>query len=237
MTVKHTFALIAVAGFGAAHAMGSDFRIGARNPGASVAQGHTPVGGSMGSPAGEYRFDFTGTISDGSPVGGSSLTGTAFTFSLFVADTATNLTPGAPTANYRLSRATLDIGSDGSIEETSLPDPAGYAAVFIDLGSTVLIGGFDLFNPDISFLIGVNMPSGAFTSMSDLAAQSVFSLSGLTGSTLSYYNSTLYNLLFEVTGFSFNSPVTVVPLPAPVLMGAAGLVCAGVVAHRRKSRV
>ncbi len=236
MTVKYALALAAVAGLGTTQAAASDVRMGSRNPGAVAPDRFGPISGPKDGPGGEYRFDFTGTISSGSAVGGPSLAGTAFTFSLFIAETAVNLTPSVSTANYRLARATLDIGSDGGIEETSLPDPTGYAAVFIDPGDTMLVGGFDLFNPDISFLVGVHLPSGAFASLSDLAAQPVLSFAGLTGSTLSYYNSTLYNLVFDVTGFSFNSTVAVVPLPAPVLMGAAGLVCAGVVARRRKVR-
>lgn len=189
----------------------------------------TPVAAS------EYRFDFSGTITSGSAVGGPSLAGTAFTFSLFVADTATDLTPGSTTANYRLERATLDIGSNGSIEESALsPDP--FAAVYVDPGATVLIGGFDLFNPGISFLIGVHLPASAFADPKNLSAQPTFALSGLTSSSLSYYNSDQYNLVFDVTGFGFNGGVAVVPLPAPVAMGAAGLLCAGVFARRRFAR-
>jgi hypothetical protein len=184
--------------------------------------------------AAEYRFDFSGTIASGSAVGGPSLAGTAFTFSLFVMDT-TDLTPGSAAANYRLARATLDIGSDGGIEESSLsPDP--FAAVYIDPGATQLIGGFDLFNPGISFLIGVHVPSAAFADPKDLSTQSAFALSGLTPATLNYYNSAQYGLVFDVTGFGFNNGVAVVPLPAPVAMGAVGLLCAGVAARRLASK-
>lgn len=182
--------------------------------------------------AGELRFDFSGTITSGSAVGGPSLAGTAFTFSLFVLDTATDMTPGSSAANYRLNRATLDLGSNGSIEESALsPDP--FAAVYIDPGATQLLGGFDLFNPGISFLIGVNLPASAFADPKNLASQSSFSLSGLTSSTLSFYNSDQYNLVFDVTSFGYNNGVAVIPLPAPVAMGALGLVCAGLVIRRR----
>ncbi len=185
--------------------------------------------------AGELRFDFSGTITNGSAVGGPSLAGTAFTFSLFILDTATDLTPGSSTANYSLERATLDLGSDGSIEESAL-SPDAFAAVYIDPGATQLLGGFDLFNPGISFLIGVNLPASAFADPKNLATQSSFSLSGLTSSTLSFYNSSGYNLVFDVTSFGYNNGVAVIPLPAPVAMGALGLACAGLAARRRLAR-
>lgn len=185
--------------------------------------------------AAEHRFDFSGTITSGSAIGGPSLAGTAFTFSLFVLDTATDLTPGSSTANFRLERATLDIGSNGSIEESSL-SPHAMSAVYLDPGSTQLIGGFDLFNPGISFLIGVNLPSSAFADPKNLTLQNTFSLSGLTTSTLSYYNSSQYNLVFDVTRFGFTNAAFVIPLPAPVAMGAIGLVCAGFAARRRMAR-
>jgi hypothetical protein len=190
---------------------------------------------AMPAAAGEHRFDFRGTVTSGSAAGGPSLAGTAFTFSLFVLDTATDMTPGSSTANYRLERATLDLGSNGSIEESAL-FPDAMAAVYLDPGATQLIGGFDLFNPDISFLIGVNLPASAFADPKNLATQSSFSLSGLTTSTLSFYNSDQYNLVFDVTSFGFNNAVAVIPLPAPVAMAAVGLACAGLVARRRLAR-
>lgn len=183
----------------------------------------------------DFRFDFSGTITSGSAAGGPSLAGTAFTFSLFVSETAADLTPGSSTANFRLDRAVLDVGSDGSIEQSALsPDPL--AAVYIDPGATQLVGGFDLFNTDISFLIGVNAPSGAFGDPKDLSSQSTFSLTGLTTSTLSYYNSAEYNLIFDVTGFGFENTAFIIPLPTPVAMGVLGLACAGVAARRRLAR-
>lgn len=185
--------------------------------------------------AGEHRFDFSGTITSGAATGGPSLAGTAFTFSLFVLDTATDMTPGSSTANYRLERATLDLGSNGSVEESSL-SPHAMSAVYLDPGSTQLIGGFDLFNPSISFLIGVNLPSSAFADPKNLTLQNTFSLSGLTTSTLSYYNSSQYNLVFNVTRFGFTNAAFIIPLPAPVAMGALGLVCAGIAARRRMAR-
>ncbi|MEA5614579.1 hypothetical protein [Nodularia spumigena] len=187
--------------------------------------------------AGEHRFDFSGTITSGSAVGGTpnSLDGTAFTFSLFVLDTATDLTPLSSTANFRLARATLDLGSNGSIEESSM-FPHALSAVYLDPGSTQLVGGFDLFNPNIAFMIGVNLPSSAFADPKNLTSQATFSLSGLTTSTLSYYNSSQYNLVFDVTRFGFTNAAFVIPLPAPVAMGALGLACAGIAARRRMAR-
>jgi hypothetical protein len=58
----------------------------------------------------------------------------------------------------------------------------------------------------------------------------------LTTSTLSYYNSSQYNLVFDVTRFGFTNAAFVIPLPAPVAMGALGLACAGIAARRRMAR-
>lgn len=230
MIAKHAWKLVALAGLVAPQAHAETFRVGSKNTNSATAEAFDIRGGSGGS---DLRFDFRGTILSGSAVGGPSLAGSSFTFSLFVQD-LTDLTPGSNTANYRIAKAVMDIGSNGSADETSFPNPLGFAALFIDPGSTQLIGGMDLFNPGLNFLIGVLVPGNTFTDPKNLAGQGSFELSGLAASTLSYYNSSAFNLVLDPTAFGFDSGIAVIPLPAPVAMGALGLVCAGFAVRRWK---
>lgn len=229
MIAKHAWKLVALAGLVAPQAHAEIFRIGSKNTNTGAAEALDIRGGSGSA---DFRFDFRGTIVSGSADGGPSLAGSSFTFSIFVQD-LTDLTPGSTTANYRISQTMLDIGSNGSIEETTSPNPLGFAALFIDPGATQLIGGMDLFNPSLSFLIGVLIPADTFTDPKNIAGQTNFQLSGLSASTLSYYNSDAFNLVLDPTTFGFNNALAVIPLPAPVAMGALGLLCAGFAVRRR----
>ena len=230
MIAKHALKLVAVAGVVASQAHAETFRVGNKGTNAATADAIDIRGGAGGS---DFRFDFRGTIVSGSAVGGPSLAGSSFTFSLFVQD-LTDLTPGSNTANYRIAKAVMDIGSNGTADETTFPNPLGFAALFIDPGATQLIGGMDLFNPGLSFLIGVLIPGNTFTDPKNLAGQDSFQLSGLAASTLSYYNSGAFNLVLDPTTFGFDNGLTILPLPAPVAMGALGLVCAGFAVRRWK---
>lgn len=230
MIAKHAWKLVALAGLVAPQAHAETLRVGSKNTNSAAAAAIDIRGGSGGS---DLRFDFRGTILSGSAVGGPSLAGSSFTFSLFVQD-LTDLTPGSNTANYRIAKAVMDIGSNGTADETSFPNPLGFAALFIDPGATQLIGGMDLFNPGLSFLIGVLIPGNTFTDPKNLAGQDSFQLSGLAASTLSYYNSGAFNLVLDPTTFGFDNGLTIIPLPAPVAMGALGLVCAGFAVRRWK---
>jgi hypothetical protein len=129
---------------------------------------------------------------------------------------------------------TLDIGSDGSIERTINSGFSANNAVYIDPGTTQLVGGQDLFGTDTTFAFGVFLPDGAFADVKNLAGQSAFSLNNLNSSSFSFLNSGDFALgSLGLDSFTF----AIVPLPTPVAMTGLGLIAAGLVARRRAKRL
>lgn len=177
-------------------------------------------------------FAFSGTVTSGTQVGsGENLAGSSFTLRMFVSDLA-DMTPGAPTGNFAISGMSLDLGSDGTVEQNISSGFSQFSSVYLDPGSTQLVGASDLFGAS-SFLFGVHLPADAFSDVKNLAGQSSFSLSGLTSSSFSFLSTQQYSLAeLNITGFSFSNAI-IVPLPAPVAMGGIGLLAAGIIARRR----
>ena len=180
--------------------------------------------------AGEFVFTFSGVV-----VGGSASTGTAYTFRMFVLETAQDATPGITTAHYDIASVELDLGSDGTIDTAAsiTNAPNAFSRVYIDRGATQLVGGLDLFNADRSFVLGIHLPGDAFVNPSDLSSQAAFSLSGLTSSSFSFLQFGQTNITVENDFFSFSRNVAIIPLPAPALMGLLGLTTAACVVRRR----
>lgn len=183
----------------------------------------------------EYVFTFSGTVISGTN-GAADMTGSSYTIRMFVADTAADLTPSATTANYGISAMQVDLGSDGSNELSLSSGFSAFNSVYIDPGATQLVGAMDLFGSNAAFILGVNLPSGSFGDPKDLGAQSAFSLSGLTSSTLNYIYSGDINVVLDTQSFAFGN-AAVVPLPAPVAMTGLGLIAAGFLARRRAKRL
>lgn len=183
----------------------------------------------------DFVFTFSGEIVSGQDSGGASLMGSAFTFSMLVSDLAADLTPGTNTGNYLLSSVAFDLGSDGTIEEAFAPDASTSPVLYIDAGSTQLVGAFDLGGAFATFLMGVHLPAGAFADPHDLTGQGAFALTGLTSSTYSFYQSAGYNLVLNLDAFGFASTVTVVPLPPAALAGGT-LLALGVGVRGVRSR-
>lgn len=173
------------------------------------------------SAAADYVFTFSGDIVSGQDGASNNLSGSEFTLTMFVSDLAADMTPGANASNYLISSVALDLHSDGSIEEAFAPDPSTDPALYIDAGSTQLVGAFDLGGAFATFLFGVHLPGDAFADPHDLAGQGAFSLTGLTSSTLSYYQSSGHNLMLNLDSFSFGHTLTVVPLPPAAVAGTA----------------
>lgn len=181
----------------------------------------------------DYVFSFSGTILSGTDASGASLAGQDYTLQMFVLQSAGDMTPTGTTGNFALHLLTMNIGSDASIEDSTSP-ASPYASVFLDEGATQLVGGSDLFGTDVSFMLGVNLPGSAFGDVHDLSTQGDLSLSGLTSSSYSYYDSVAFGGLLELdnTAFSFES-VAAVPVPTSLALGVVGLLGAGVIARRR----
>lgn len=180
----------------------------------------------------DFVFTFSGEIVSGQDSGGASLMGSAFTFSMLVSDLAVDLTPGTNTGNYLVA---FDLGGDGTIEEAFAPDASTSPALYIDAGSTQLVGAFDLTGALATFLFGVHLPGDAFADPHDLTGQAAFALTGLTSSTYSFYQSAGYSLVLNLDAFGFASTVTVVPLPPAALAGGT-LLALGVGVRRVRSR-
>ena len=185
-----------------------------------------------GVAAADYQFSFSGTVSDDH--GSTGLTGSVFTINMFVQDLAADLTAGGNMGSYRIALAQIDIGSNGSIEESFSPSLMS-DAVYIDAGSTQLVGAFDI-TPGgaATFLFGVNLPGDAFDDPHSLSGQSGFTLLGLTSSSFSFYQSAGLDIELDVTSFTFsNTVVAPVPLPAG---GIAGLGMLGALGLYRRAR-
>lgn len=192
--------------------------------------------GGAGLAHADYAFSFSGTILGGTDSSGASLVGQQYTLQMFVLDIATDLTPTGDTGSYALDRVTMNIGSDGSIED-SISSTSVFSSIFIDTGPTQLVGGSDIFGTDASFMLGVNLPSGAFSDVHDISSQGNFSLSGLTSSSFSYYNSGAFGSMLELDNTTFGfSNVAAVPIPTSLAMGMLGLLGVGVATRRRKTR-
>jgi hypothetical protein len=190
------------------------------------------LGLASGSASADFLFSFSGTIS--SDNGTTALDGSAFTLNMFVQDVAIDLTSGANMGTYRISSAQMDIGSDSIIEESFTPNQLADQAVYIDAGSTQLVGAFDLAGSFATFLFGINMPSNAFADPHSLAGQSSFSLTGLDSSSFSFYRSNDLNLILNLDAFTFDNNVNVVPLPPAGTLALGLLVGLGIT--RRVSR-
>lgn len=182
----------------------------------------------------EYVFTFGGTVVSGDN-NGTDLAGENFTIRLFVSELASDLTPSSSTANYAIDRLRVDIDNDGSDDLSLTSGFSAFNAVYIDPGSTQLVGAMDLFGPAASFILGVHVPTGSFADPKDLGPQSNFSLSGLISSSFNYMNTDDFNAVLDTTSFSFQN-TAVIPLPTPVAMAGLGLVVAGAVARRRAFR-
>ncbi|HCT46756.1 MAG: hypothetical protein CMJ35_03280 [Phycisphaerae bacterium] len=191
---------------------------------------------SSGLASADYAFSFSGTILAGTDQSGASLVGQQYTLEMFVLDIASDMTPTGDTGSYALDRVTMNIGSDGTIED-STSSTSAYSSVFIDMGPTQLVGGSDIFGTAVSFMLGVNLPSDAFSDVHDIGSQGDFSLTGLTSSSYSYYNSGAFGSGLELnnTDFSFSN-VAVVPMPTSLAMGLVGMMGAAVATRRHKAR-
>jgi hypothetical protein len=182
----------------------------------------------------DYVFTFSGTITAGTDISNASLVGSTYTLTMFVLDTATDMTPTGNTGNYAIDRLTMDIGSDSTIEDSLTPTSI-FSSLFLDSGTTQLAGGSDLFESGSTFMFGVFLPGNAFDDVHSLSGQANIALSGLTTSSFSFYNSNAFGSLLELdnTEFGFNS-VSVVPLPPAAFAGLGML--AGLGAYRRIRR-
>ena len=106
--------------------------------------------------------------------------------------------------------------------------------MYIDPGSTQLVGAFDLGGSFASFVLGVHLPADAFTDPESLSGQNEFSLTNLASSSFSFYDSDKYDLVLDLDSFGF-SRVAVVPLP-PAVFAGAGLLAIGLGVRRVRAR-
>ena len=178
-----------------------------------------------------FLFSFEGTVVSGSSASGD-LTGQAFTFSIMVDDVSTDLTPTSTVTSFSIASLTMTVGGTSEVL-TSGFDPS-FSALFIDPGSTQLVGAQNLFGGDATFMIGALLPDGSFADLGNVDSTGNFTLSGV-GSTASRYDSSVFDSLsLELGGFGFQNTATAIPLPTPALLAGAGL--AGLVVGRRRSR-
>lgn len=163
----------------------------------------------------------------------TTFTGVDFEFSVFVADISEDLTPSSDFGSYAIDGVRLSVDGGAFVELLGAFD-SGWSSILLDPGATQLAGASNLFGSmggDATFQIGSILPAGSFEDVKDLATTGSFTVTGLTGTGGNFFSSAGFDLELTTHTFGYGTDVAMIPLPAPVVMGAVGL--AGVVLTSR----